>query len=246
MRNLSLALAAAITAFIGFDFAQASYLGEPFRAIHSVLKASKMDRSARPAPVDADSSAYYIVRLKEPSAALYKGGIGGYAATNARSNGRRTLDAFAPSTRVYVGYLQSRQSEVLMDAENALNRRLSPRFTYSYALNGMSLRLTRAEASRFAQLDDVLSVEPVRYYKPVTGVGDPAAASDTNASRAWINAPGVWGATPGTEGEGIVVADVDTGINHGNSSFAATGPLDNYLAANPLGSGNFLGVCDPS
>lgn len=244
MRNLSLVLVAAVTVFVGCDFAQASYLGEPFRAVHPVLKASKMDRSARPAPVSADSMAYYIVRLKEAPAALYKGGIGGYTATSARANGRRTLDAFAPSTRAYVGYLQSRQSAVLMDAETAFNRRLSPRYTYSYALNGMSLQLTRAEASRLAQLDGVLSVEPVRYYKP--DIGSPPTAADTNASRAWIDAPGVWGATPGTAGEGIVVADVDTGINHGNSSFAATGPLDSYAAVNPLGTGNFLGVCDPA
>lgn len=246
MRNLSLALVVAASAFIGFDLAQASYLGEPFHAVHPLLKGSKMDRSARPAPVGADSMAYYIVRLKDAPAALYKGGITGYAATNARANGRRILDAFAPSTRSYVGYLQSRQSEVLVNAENALDRRLSPRYTYSYALNGMSLQLTRAEASRLAQLDDVVSVEPVRYYKPVTGVGDPASASDTNASRAWIGAPGVWGAAPGTEGEGIVVADVDTGINDANSSFLAKGPLDDYAAVNPLGTGNFLGVCDPS
>ncbi|HEU5399109.1 MAG TPA: S8 family serine peptidase [Gammaproteobacteria bacterium] len=244
MRSLSLALVLAASAFIGFDLAQASYLGEPFHAVHPLLKGSKMDRSARPAPLYADSMAYYIVRLKEAPAALYTGGISGYAATSARANGRRTLDAFAPSTHAYVSYLQSRQSELLMNAESALNRRLSPRYTYSYALNGMSLQLTRAEASRLAQLDDVVSVEPVRYYKPVTGVGDPASASDTNASRAWVNAPGVW--VLGSEGEGIVVADVDTGINDANSSFAATGPLDGYVAANPLGTGNFLGVCDPS
>src|SRR5579862_991716 len=245
MRSLSLVLVMVASAFIGLDLAQASYLGEPFHAVHPLLKGSKMDRSARPAPVDADSMAYYIVRLKEAPAASYKGGIAGYTATNARVNGRRSLDAFAPSTLAYVGYLQSRQSGVLLDAESALNRQLSPRYTYSYALNGMSLKLTRAEASRLAQLDDVVSVEPVRYYRPVTGVGDPATASDTNASRAWINAPGVWAL--GTEGEGIVVADVDTGINDANSSFKATSVLDStYTAQNPLGTGNFLGVCDPS
>ena len=164
--------------------------------------------------------------------------------------GQRVLDTRAPETRAYVGYLGGRQAEMLTKARSALNRSLTPRFQYRYALNGVSLRLTAVEAFKLAQLDGVLSVEPVRYYKPTTGWAFQPLLVITNASRAWISAPGVWqlpsNSNPDTEGEGIVVADVDTGINDANSSFAALGPLDSYTAVNPLGHGTYLGVCGSS
>ena len=79
-------------------------------------------------------------------------------------------------------------------------------------------------------------------------MGTPASAGDTNASRAWIGAPAPWQLPThsGTdnEGEGMVLADLDTGINHANSSFDATGAEDGYVAADP-GTARF-GVCDSS
>ncbi|HLW74331.1 MAG TPA: S8 family serine peptidase, partial [Gammaproteobacteria bacterium] len=95
----------------------------------------------------------------------------------------------------------------------------------------------------------------MRFFRPVVtisggagGTTTPASAADTNASRSWIKAPTVWQvpttSSQDNEGEGIVVADVDTGINSENSSFAATGPKDVYIASDP---GNLrFGVCDSS
>ena len=240
MRSLSLAVIAATSLFVGIGLAQAAYLGQPFHA--GPLAAHRAGPTERHTRVSSDLTALYIVQLKDAPAALYRGGVPGYGATSPRMKGQRMLDAFTPETQAYAEYLGSRQAELLAKARNVLNRGLVPRFQYRYALNGMSLRLTAVEAFKLAQLDGVLSVEPVRYYKPT--VGNPASAADTNASRAWINAPAVW--QLGTEGEGIVVADVDTGINDANSSFAASGPLDSYPAVNPLGPGVFLGVCGSS
>lgn len=196
----------------------------------------------------ADAAAWYIVRLSDAPTALYKGGILGLGATDPRATHRR-FDTTAPATRAYVEYLGRRQAETLESARQAIGHTLIPRFQYRYAMNGMSVLLTPAEAAAVGRLPGVISVQPVHYYKPDTSVGIPAAAGDTDFSRAWINAPGAWSLpTNGTdnEGEGIVVADVDTGINSGNSSFAATGPKDSYTTVNPLGSGTFLGVCKTS
>lgn len=186
---------------------------------------------------------YYIVRLQDAPAATYTGGVPGYAATNPHYRGERMLDVGVADS--YASYLDSRQSELLDAGGRALGHALSPRFRYHYALNGMSLKLTSAEAERLAAMPGVLSVQPVRHFAP-DAVGIPAAAGDTNASRGWVNAPIAWqlptfNATD-NEGEGIVAAVLDTGVNHANSSFAGTGALDGYVAKDPAGLR--FGVCD--
>ena len=47
-----------------------------------------------------------------------------------------------------------------------------------------------------------------------------------------------------TNGEGVLVGILDTGINMDHPSFAATGPEDGYVHQNPFGDGVFKGVCD--
>ena len=64
-----------------------------------------------------------------------------------------------------------------------------------------------------------------------------------------MGADGIWdgtatGGLPGTQGEGVTVGIIDTGLNLGHSSFAAVGPSDGYTHTNPLGSGTYLGLCD--
>lgn len=192
-----------------------------------------------------EATGYYFVRLQEAPAATYAGGIAGYAATDARVRGERILDVGAAAS--YAAYLDDRQSSVLEQGGRLLGHALAVRYRYHLALNGMSVRLTAAEAGRLATLPGVLSVQPVQRFAPVTSVATPAAATDTNASRAWINAPVVWQLpSNGTdnEGEGMVLADLDTGINDANSSFAATGALDGYVAVDAVGLR--FGVCDPA
>jgi len=192
-----------------------------------------------------DAPRRYIVRLQDAPAATYAGGVAGYAATDSRVRGERMLDVGNAAS--YAAYLDERQSAVLDAAARSLGRTLLPRYRYHLAFNGMALELTPVEAARIAALPGVSSVIEVRHFAPSTSIGTPASAGDTNASRAWVNAPMVWqfptDADGANEGEGIVLADLDTGINHANASFAP-GSLDTYTAQDP--GGLRFGVCDPS
>ncbi|HEY3644527.1 MAG TPA: S8 family serine peptidase, partial [Gammaproteobacteria bacterium] len=232
MRGLSFAALAVLCVSLPMVPAQAaSQDTRPHLAHHALVQQA----------VSADGSAYYFVRLKDAPAAAYRGGVPGYAATNARMRGQTMLDVQAAAS--YVAYLDERQSSVLQTGAQLLGHALDVRFRYHYAFDGMSVRLTPAEAQRLASLPGVAAVTPVQTFAPV--VAAPAAASDTTASRVWIGSPTVWQLpSNGTdnEGEGMVLADLDTGINHANSSFDATGPLDGYAAVNT--GGKFFGVCD--
>ncbi|HET7675854.1 MAG TPA: S8 family serine peptidase, partial [Gammaproteobacteria bacterium] len=197
------------------------------------------------------ASGDYIVRFKDQPVPLYTGSIAGLAATNPHVLSKQGLRVSASRIAAYAGYLKARHNDFLTAADATLKRRLKPRFEYRYALNGMSLRLSKQEAAEISRLPGVVAVEPVRVLHPLAAP-IPATAASTGASRTLVGTPEVWsiptfdtGAGEDTEGEGIVVADLDTGINAGNSSFAATG-ADGYTIQNPLGHGVYLGVCDPA
>lgn len=234
MRSLSLGVLAVACLSVSVGLAQAAGSNYTLR----------MPRPVAQPQAAVDGSNYYIVRLKDAPVATYTGGVPGYAATSARMRGEAMLDVVGAAS--YAAYLDERQSALLDSGAKLLGRHLLARFRYRYALNGLSIQLTSAEAQRLATLPGVLSVRPVRHFAPSVNI--PATAGDTNASRAWVNAPKVWvlPTHSGTdnEGEGMVLADLDTGINHANSSFDGVGALDGYTALDPTGVR--FGVCDPT
>lgn len=221
---------------------------------NSMLRGVKPSSSMAGTRLAADGTRPYIVRFLDAPVASYAGGVKSFSATNPRTLGRRTLDVTRNESKAYLEYLAGQHLDFLDRAGKAIGRVLEPRYTYSYAFNGMALRMTPAEAATLETLPGVRYVQPDRTYKPVASVPVPGTAAYTEPSRAWIGADIVWskptfatGVTGATsndnEGEGIVVADLDTGVNALNSSFGATG-MDNYTIPDPLGTNTYLGVCN--
>lgn len=180
----------------------------------------------------------YIILLKGEPLATYSGGLSGLPApeTSTRSASRGKLNARGPASQAYVRHLDEVQTAFVSSASSLLGRSLQTIYRYHYALNGMAMSLTPSEAQQIAAMPDVASVHKSEMLKLATDSGP-----------AWIGAPGLWdgsatGGVAGTQGEGIVVGVLDTGINFDSPSFAATGS-DDYSPTNPLGAGTYLGTC---
>ena len=202
------------------------------------------------AAVHADGTQSYIVQFNAPAAAIYaRSAVVETRSTEGRS--QRYLDMRAPAVQAYVRAMATQHAEFLTRAADVVQHPLRPRFDYHYALNGMAVNLTAAEVAQLRSLPNVKSIEPDRSFRPVS-VPIPATATDTFPSRSWIGSAQLWalptfntGSGSDNEGEGVVVADLDSGINAANSSFAAAG-ADGYTIADPLGAGSYLGVCNPA
>ena len=177
----------------------------------------------------------YIVMLTDPALATYSGGISGYAATSAKANGRKKLDTNTNDARRYRNHLRQKQRDALERAGREFGRTLKPKYEYQHAINGFAVALTLDEAKKLSSMNGILSVQPEPMEHLLTDVGP-----------AWINAPEIWNnGRRSSQGEGLVIAVLDSGINSDHPSFADIGG-DGYNHTNPLGSGNYLpgSYCD--
>lgn len=186
--------------------------------------------------VHADVARYTVI-LKEEPVATYDGLVAGYSKISRNAaNGR--LDVKSKEAVNYTNYLVDRQNQFLSAAGTQLKRPLNAILQFQHAVNGVVVELTPAEAAELAKRDDVLLVDQEKM-QPLM----------TDRSTYFIGADKIWnGEVPGfaaTQGEGIVIGDIDTGINFTSPSFAGIGPVDGYQHVNPLGSGNYLGQCLP-
>ena len=181
----------------------------------------------------------WLVVFDEPPVASFTGfgpGAGAKRAalqpTSPIATGRARLDAQGPASKAYRGHLAGQREAVLGAARARLGRALAPTHVYEFALNGMAVRVSAAEAEVLRALPGVRSVEPEFQRRPLTDAGP-----------AWIHADQVWStAAPlGNRGEGVVIGVIDTGINHAHPAFAEVGPKDAFRHANPLG--RRFGVC---
>ncbi|MBQ4831176.1 S8 family serine peptidase [Alteromonas sp. MMG017] len=188
----------------------------------------------------------YFVHLSDDAVASYDGGVEGLEATNpqlkkevsvtrSKSTASKRLDASLPEVKAYASYLEKKQAEVIAKAESAVGS-LETIAEYKYALNAIAVKASPAEAEAIARLPGVKNVERDEMYQ-----------LDTDTGPILIGAPAVWDGTAnesgvGRQGEGVVVAVLDTGINSDHPSFADVGG-DGYDHTNPLGADVYLGEC---
>ncbi|MGN0064153.1 MAG: S8 family serine peptidase [Nocardioides sp.] len=193
---------------------------------------------ARTGPVislgDAAGKQTYIVQLDQPAVPTRA------SATDARG---RTL-AKTPSAKEYRTQIAADQKSLKGEIAGIVGGTPKVLHTYTEALNGFAVELTRDQAARVAKLDGVGAVQVDKVHQLTTDHGP-----------SWIGANTLWdgSAVPngtGSKGEGIIAGIIDSGINPANPSFADTVPAseggDGYDHTNPLGSGNYLGMCNPA
>ncbi len=183
----------------------------------------------------------YIVLFSEDSLATYKGGTAGISAPQRKSGayGAPRLDSRSAEALSYVSYLQGKQRQMERQMSGMIQRPLQVRRRMQHAVNGIVTDMSVAEAARVSRMGGVRLVEEYREYVLDTDVGPTLIG----APAAWAGSPTLPGGAPAVQGEGIIAGIIDSGVNFGSPSFAATSPADGYVHANPLGAGVYLGTC---
>jgi len=133
----------------------------------------------------------------------------------------------------HLKYLQQYRRQFLRDAGQNLTETVVTH--YEYVLNGLALRLNQEQAQRLSAHHMVKRITRETIYQRETYAGPPL-----------VGAPSLWQGSVGnvaqTQGEGVVVGIIDSGINSDHPSFAERSG-DGFLHTNPLGDGVFLGDC---
>ncbi len=177
----------------------------------------------------------YIVRLQDPAVASYMGGVGNLRATSPEATGATRLDPNSPASQAYYNYLANQQQGLLTAMRNAYGHSVEVEYQYLYALNAVAVRITHQEALRAFNLPGVLAVYP-----------DKLAEMDTDMGPTLIGADAIWTGDTypeiATQGEGIVIGMIDSGINSKHPSFAETDD-GGYTHVNPYGANTYHGWC---
>lgn len=219
-------------------------LGDAAAAAADVDESTSMPHGGKGAVMrlgSAPTAERYIVQLEEPAVSAYDGGIEQLQAT--KPDAGEKLDVTSAPAREYAAHLEAQQADLTGEIAAEVGRTPRVDFTYTYALNGLAMRLTADEAEQVARLDGVVAV-----------VVDTERELQTDNGPSWIGADAIWqgeaAVVSGTRGEGIVAGIIDSGVNPSNPSFADSVPVedggDGYDHTNPLGAGTYLGMCDPA
>lgn len=193
-----------------------------------------------------DEQALYLVRFDKPALAFRDQGqvlMDESADSQDESADSQDAGSSSPlalqseSTQAYLSELDQTRSDMLGEISDRIGRSVSPTYVYRIANNGFAAEMTPAEAEAIARMPGVATV-----YR------DYELELHTDAGPEWIGAPAIWdgsGVPDATSslGEGIVFGIIDTGIAVDNPSFAATDPEDGHEHDNPLGEGNYIGLC---
>ncbi|GAA5343199.1 MAG: hypothetical protein canaca05_06980 [Anaerolineaceae bacterium] len=151
------------------------------------------------------------------------------------SGGAQGVDVNTIASQNYLASLAEKRSSILSQAEKEIGRQIEVKYVYDVILNGVSVNLTPEEADALSALPGIKKV-----------LKDTIHVLDTDAGPAWLGAPEIWDGTAvpdemGTQGEGVLVGILDTGINFDHPSFSDE-PADEFVYT---WEGDYLGVCAP-
>src|SRR5918999_1134723 len=174
---------------------------------------------------NAQDTNVYIVRMIEPPAVAYTGGIGDLAATKPAKGTK--INPNAKAVVRYTGYLDSRHDAVV---QKVAGEKI---YDYRYAFNGFAARMTRGQLAIAKADPGVLSVEQAEEV-----VMDTATTPAFLGLTAPASQGGLW--AKGVKGENIVVGIIDSGVWPESKSFSDRDPATGKLIykANP---GNWHG-----
>ena len=178
-------------------------LGVPLAGLLAILVLAIGSAAGAATPLST-----YIIQLSDPPLASYRGGVVGLAPTSPTTLGTVKLDPSSVASKAYLNHLNQKQTSFRTALPLALGRPVDVPFSYRYAYDGVAAVLRDSEAATVAGMPGVVHVEKQRTLQLQTDVGP-----------TWIGATSIWngsasGGLGGTMGEGVVVGDIDTGINH--------------------------------
>ncbi len=175
---------------------------------------------------DINAVESYFIRFTETGLLAYEGGLSGMAPTSPKAAGTRKLDVHSPASVAYGQYLQIQRNAHVSAIESVLGKPLDVTHDYAITMNAVAANITAADAALIVALPGVASVKPA---------GEEHLATYRSAS--FIGADTIWDGsnTPdevGTLGQGILIADLDTGANSTHPSFA-NDPACGFNSSNP-------------
>ena len=144
----------------------------------------------------------YIVQLVESPVTAYQGGVAGYRAT--KPNKGQKINPNSPDVVSYAAYLAQRQDRALSSVGAA--RKLH---SYNYVFSGFAAELTPEQAATLALDRGVLTVTK-----------DVVRALDTASTPGFLGLTAPGGAWSQTQGEGVIIGIVDTGVWPESLSFS--------------------------
>jgi subtilisin family serine protease len=166
---------------------------------------------AGPTRGQSDPSAIYLVQVAGDPLASYQGGVNGIPGTKPAEGAK--LNSRAWNYKAYRDFLRARRTDVLHRAGVDTKKEIR---SYDTAFNGFAAKLTGAEVAKLRHTAGVLNVWKNEVLKLNT-ISTPKFLGLDGTGGVWQQQFG----DVSHAGEGIIVADVDTGIWPENPSFAA-------------------------
>jgi hypothetical protein len=177
----------------------------------------------------------YLIRFADPAVPEFIRSESALVSEAYLEDGR--LNSESAPVRAYDAQLTDAHADFVQVAADTIGRTPDVVFDYTYAVNGMAVRLNAAEVRALSKTPGIVSITP-----------DKEREIHTDSGPTWINADAAWNATVDLGlpedylGEGMVIGVIDTGISPANESYADVAD-DGFDHTNPLGADTYLGVC---